>query len=434
MGNRSFVHGLCVLFLTVGAASAGDAFEAEPILYSQASNLNDPAARLQRRLDRGELQLRHDKEFGYLPSLLKQLGIPRASQVLVFSKTSLQLDFISPRTPRAVYHNEHSYVGFTQGGVLEIASVDPKLGTNFYTLKQAKAALPKLVRGTAECLQCHATARTRRVPGLLVRSVFPDRSGHPILRGGSYNTTHASPIAKRWGGWYVGGRRIELSHMGNALVGDRKAERVALTQPINGPSHADPHYDPERYLEPTSDVASLMVLEHQILMQNVLFEARYQTIWALREQAILDRLSDEKPNGLTPSINGRIDRAADRVVHHLFFVDEAPIEKPIVGYGAFRKAFEAAGRKGPKGQTLRKLELAGRTFTLPMSFLIHGETFDALPEILHKRVVQRVNDVLSGRNQDPMYQHIDAQERQAILRILRATTKPWAKQGQLERR
>ena len=39
---------------------------------------------------------------GYLRPLLKLLGIPESSQVLVFSKTSLQINNISPAAPRAV--------------------------------------------------------------------------------------------------------------------------------------------------------------------------------------------------------------------------------------------------------------------------------------------------------------------------------------------
>ena len=60
-------------------------------------------AKLQQRLAKGEVKLDYHPDFGYLPAMLKQLGTPVSSQVLVFSKTSFQAPRISPRTaPRAV--------------------------------------------------------------------------------------------------------------------------------------------------------------------------------------------------------------------------------------------------------------------------------------------------------------------------------------------
>src|SRR5579871_1874665 len=50
--------------------------------------LNDPVARLERRIDKGEVKLDDDARLGYLPSLLKHLGLNADSQMLVFSKTS----------------------------------------------------------------------------------------------------------------------------------------------------------------------------------------------------------------------------------------------------------------------------------------------------------------------------------------------------------
>ena len=55
-----------------------------------------------------------------------------------------------------------------------IASVDPQLGTVFYTLAQPKAAqqgpAPTFIRQTHNCLQCHGSSMTRDIPGLLLRS------------------------------------------------------------------------------------------------------------------------------------------------------------------------------------------------------------------------------------------------------------------------
>src|SRR4051812_26344819 len=51
-------------------------------------------SKLQKRIDAGEVKLRWDEKYGYLPSLLKELHLPVSSQMLVFSKTSLQRERI----------------------------------------------------------------------------------------------------------------------------------------------------------------------------------------------------------------------------------------------------------------------------------------------------------------------------------------------------
>src|SRR5882672_8942379 len=55
----------------------------------------DPIAGLQKKLTSGQVKLDFDGRWGYLPSILKELKIPKSSQTLVFSKTSFQIDHIS---------------------------------------------------------------------------------------------------------------------------------------------------------------------------------------------------------------------------------------------------------------------------------------------------------------------------------------------------
>src|SRR5262249_18403046 len=147
---------LAALFPT--PARAAD-IERDPINYSTATPA-DPVACLQRRIDAGEAKLGFDDRFGYLPALLRELNVPRASQTLVFSKTSFQRQCIDPRTPRALYFGDRSYVGYCQDGeVLELLSVDPKLGSVFYTLDQEKADKPRFQRQTDACLICHTSSK-----------------------------------------------------------------------------------------------------------------------------------------------------------------------------------------------------------------------------------------------------------------------------------
>ena len=153
--------------------------ETEPIQYFSAP-VSDRAARLQQRLDAGELSLAYDARLGYLPAVLEALEIEPDTQTLVFSKTSFQQRLIAPVTP-PIYFRDDAYVGWVRGGdVVEISTVDPQLGAVFYTLDQKRADSPRLERRTHECLQCHASTLTRGVPGHLVRSVFRIRRDTPF--------------------------------------------------------------------------------------------------------------------------------------------------------------------------------------------------------------------------------------------------------------
>jgi len=136
-----------------------------PIAY-MSTPASDPIAKLQTRMDSGDVRLQFDPERGgYLPALLHELNIPRTSQSLVFSKTSLQLFLIAPETPRAIYFNDNLYVGAVQGSpMLEFASIDPKLGAVFYTLTQKEGDPPKFERESLACLLCHDSAEPIRSP------------------------------------------------------------------------------------------------------------------------------------------------------------------------------------------------------------------------------------------------------------------------------
>src|ERR1019366_10244535 len=152
-------------------------FSEQPIDY-RWENLSDPVAKLQKRLDRGEVKLDYEPKHGYLKSVLDQLAIPVNSQTLVFSKTSFQYKKISPEEPRALYFNDDVYVGQVHDGkVLEFVSFDPVQGAIFYILDEHRSDHPVFQRAELDCTQCHVAAGTRNVPGVLLRSVFPTKTG-----------------------------------------------------------------------------------------------------------------------------------------------------------------------------------------------------------------------------------------------------------------
>jgi hypothetical protein len=60
-----------------------DSFDLPPIRYSESLS-KDPVALLERKIQRGELVLPQDSQFGVLPGLLKELNVP----VLALSQLS----------------------------------------------------------------------------------------------------------------------------------------------------------------------------------------------------------------------------------------------------------------------------------------------------------------------------------------------------------
>src|SRR5271165_7579829 len=81
----------------------------------------DPVAELGRRIEQGTATVRFDADRGYLPWLLEALEIPAESQMLVFSKTSVQGIRIGPNTPRMLFFSDSVALGTIRGGAIELA-------------------------------------------------------------------------------------------------------------------------------------------------------------------------------------------------------------------------------------------------------------------------------------------------------------------------
>ena len=273
--------GLVVLLAwlsAVGSCRADDLtdLEREPIRYS-SEDVDDPVSRLARKVASGEVRMDFREPRGYLDSLLQQLNVLPSSQMLVFSKTSLQQRWITPHTPRAVYFNDDVYVAWVQHGeMLELSAVDPRKGANFYTVRQRAVERPAFLRSTGECLQCHASPRTRGVPGHIMRSVWPDATGLPVFNVGTRDTTHRSPFSERWGGWYVTGTHGRQLHMGNVFTTDRDDPQLDFTEGANV-TELGQLLDIRPYATSHSDIVALMVFAHQIDVHNCITRANYLT-------------------------------------------------------------------------------------------------------------------------------------------------------------
>lgn len=391
----------------------------EAIQYSKLP-VSDPVARLQTQLADKRVKLDYHPDFGYLPAVLKHFAIPTSSQVLVFSKTSFQAPRISPKMPRALYFNDEVSVGFVHGGdVLEFAAADPRQGTIFYTLDQERTETPGFQRQDS-CLQCHASGSTLGVPGLVVRSVYPDRAGMPLFQAGSFVTDHRSPMAQRWGGWYVTGTHGEQRHLGNRVFPNAAEANGSSSEGLNRKT-LDGLIDAGLWLEPHSDIVALMVLEHQTRMQNLITRVGWEVRMTLYQREAMNKAFGEPPGTMTEDTTRRIDKLAEEVVRHLLFTDEAALTSPVAGTSRFSEEYAAAGPRDRKGRSLREFDLRRRLFRYPCSPLVYSAAFQNLPTLVRDRVNRRLVQVLSGEDQSPQFARLSAIDRQAIREILADT-------------
>lgn len=366
------------------------------------SGLRDPVAQLGRRLLAGRASLTYEPEVGLLPSVLRELGIPVSSQTLVFSKTSLQSHVINPRTPRALYFNDTVYVGYVpDGSLLELAAVDPRAGTVFYTITQTPGARPRLVINT-DCVQCHATSATLGPPGLLLRSVFarPDGQMAPLTR--SFLTDHRSPIRQRWGGWYVTGSVAGAGHMGNAFL-SQDTDEASFVRNRQSVAAVTGRFDSARYLTRHSDVVALLVLDHQVQMHN-----------------LIGRLRSSANQGLP------LERDVEELVRYALFADEAEWSGPVSGSSAFTEEFERLGPRDGTGRSLRQFDLKTRLFRYPCSFLLYSPEFAGLPPDARTAALARLDDVLSGRDRSEPFSRLTVADLSATRDILMETLPTYA--------
>ena len=284
-----------------------------------------------------------------------------------------------------------------------MAAADPKIGVVFYTVDQSATAPAQLKRDD-RCLECHASAKTLDVPGLLVRSFRTEDDGEVDLLSGRM-ISHRTPLSQRWGGYYVTGTHGAQKHLGNLFGPDVRA-RYERDPGANG-NIVDlaPFLEVAKFPEPGSDIVALLVLDHQVHLENLLTRLSYETRAALR------RGDDLRP----------VYPAADAVLKYLLFTDEAPLTAPIRGTSSFAERFEAEGPKDAQGRSLRQLDLQTRLLKFPCSYMIYSPAFAALPPPAKRLVWRHLWKVLANEDSSAEFQRISAENRVAIREILSAT-------------
>jgi hypothetical protein len=397
------VAGAVAVLAELGGASL--ASPDHPAIEYATRPTNDAVAQLNRKIQDGQVQLKFEGVQGYLRSVLEALDIPVESQMVVFSKTSLEMHLISPRNPRTIFFNDRVAIGWVpQEPFVEVIADDPRQGAVFYTLDQKPEERPVFVRHD-DCLVCHESYSTLGVPGMQIRSVFTASDGRQMRQFGDYTSDHRSPFEERWGGWYVTGKQIPMRHLGNAMVTGPDTPEPPSGNPPMGSIQVD--LDPVTYPSQYSDIVALMVFDHQVQMINLLTRVGWEIRFALYDHHDLtDRLLKDDSKEL---------------VDYLLFIDEAPLGGKIQGSSGFSEKFTARGPRDHKGRSLRDFDLERRLMRYPCSYMIYTKAFDGLPVEAKEAIYKRMWLILSGDEKDPKYARLSLGDRQAIVEILRET-------------
>ncbi len=356
-------------------------------------------ATLKDRAANCEVQLEFHPQQGYLPAILRELQIPVESQLLLFSKTSLQTAHISPATPRAFYFNDEVTLGWIpEAPIIELMAQDPHKGTIFYSIPQTEGEFRP--RRDQRCNGCHATARASYLPGFLLRSFETNDRGGPV--SGRARVTQETPIDLRWGGWYITGETPRQSHRGNLRGPDDFAKH--RDEPLYRGALADlsPLVDLSIYPVKTSDLSAAFVMDHFADTYNILVRA-----------GVEHRLGEKVT-------------VIDDLVTALLMLDEAPLQGPVKGIGGFAEVYRAQGPADSAGRSLRELDLDARVFRWGVSPLVYTRTFQQLPEPVRQEIQQQMTALLDGSRAWPeTAPPRSAEDRQVALAILRETVADW---------
>ncbi|HUE85690.1 MAG TPA: hypothetical protein VMO26_06395 [Vicinamibacterales bacterium] len=395
-----------------------------PAIQYATRQPRDRVAQLNRAVRQGSVTLTYREPGGYLQAVLEALAISRESQLLVFSKTGIQRASTSPDNPRALFFDDSVVIGYIPGArLIEIAAHDPEQGVVFYTVDQMVTRPDGSQRDAVferrtSCLTCHVSGSTLDVPGMITRSNFASANGDVIPQLGFHIVDHRTPLSQRWGGWFVTGNYVAPPYGGVGHMGNVSTTRHPTRGDVASMSNElltrwmDSAITERGYVSHESDIAALMVFDHQMRAVNLLTRLN----WEARVAA---------SDGTIDFTSGALQMLAHDVADYFLFVDEVSPPARLTPRAGFAAAFTAAGPRDSHGRSLRELDLEQRLLRYPCSYMIYSAAFDQLPHQAKAAVYQRIAAILSARDDETRYWHLSADDRRAIIEILRQTKPDW---------
>ncbi|MEO0415760.1 MAG: hypothetical protein AAF226_12510 [Verrucomicrobiota bacterium] len=355
-------------------------------------------------------------------ALLDEFNIPLSSQILVFTKTSLQRKAVHSNNPRALYFSEDVYLGWMPNGRVEVASMDPALGPVFFLQRGLNLNAGPILSERRSCLGCHAGSATNFLPGLLGQSVYADSSGTPLGIVKSFERIgHHIDYQDRWGGWFVSGQgQQQFGHLGNS-ISSRANGKITLDLKTRGLKDTDLNtfFPPNSHLTEGSDVLAMLVHDHQISAHYYINMAGYKVRQALHDSSLPLDSGRGSFTLMKKSSLVEASSAIDQLLDYFLFTKEPTLPAPVTGHGHFRKDFLKNQRTNSQGHSFKDLDLQNRLLKTRMSWMIYSRSFLGMPLAAREEFYHRLKLELAGKTQD--YPHLPEDEKNRIFQILTET-------------
>ena len=210
-----------------------------------------------------------------------------------------------------------------------------------------------------------------------------------------------------------------LPHLGNRVFDDsgKTTDEAKELRTLEGT------IDTSHYLRDTSDIVSLMVLEHQCRLHNLLVAASMEyrrTQWFHQSLGVGKGPADDRLPKLAESL-------AEKITGPMLFKDEAPMgDAGVDGDPLFQDAFGKRFPKSKDGLSLADFQLSSRIFKYRCSYMIYSQVFANLPAEVRSAVFARLRTVLEDGKGFP---EIKASEREKIARILKETVSGYSQES-----
>jgi hypothetical protein len=214
----------------------------------------------------------------------------------------------------------------------------------------------------------------------------------------------------------VTGYHGEQVHLGNIVVKrpeelqDMEAMRKGNLDDLKG------IVDTTRYLSNYSDIVALMILEHQVHIQNMITRVNYD----VRRELNITPGQDAAENTNT-QISEYVKTKAEPLLVAMLMSDEAELAAQMSSTSGFTDIFEQRGPFDEQGRSLRHLDLETRLFRYPLSYLIYSDAFNRLPGQVRRYIYTRINEIVTHQDNSEKFDHLTEQDRQAIKEILSDT-------------
>jgi hypothetical protein len=206
----------------------------------------------------------------------------------------------------------------------------------------------------------------------------------------------------------VTGQHGAQVHLGNIVVGRIEDLQDLESLRVGNIDDLDTLFDSTAYLTAQSDIVALLVLEHQVEVQNEISRLRFETVGRLAEE------------GGDVDI-GQLGALVEPLVRAMLMVDSVPLTGTISGGSGFREHFESLGPIDAAGRSLREFDLETRLFRYPLSYLIYSEAFSALPGSVKESVYDRLKEILRAAPADDGFAMLTTSDRAAIAAVLAET-------------